>query len=77
MAKRSNKQIEVEINETAKNTKDYTELELVVRKKVIGKIMQKSNGPVTVEFKSGKKRTARSVDEGIQLIIEEYNLHDE
>lgn len=76
MGKR-NKQIEVEINETKNNTADYTELELVVRKKVIGKIMQKADGPVSVEFKTGKKRTARSIDEGIQLIIEDYNLHDE
>ncbi|EXJ24057.1 hypothetical protein ADIAL_0437 [Alkalibacterium sp. AK22] len=76
MGKR-NKQIEVEINETKKNTADYTELELVVRKKVIGKIMQKADGPISVEFKTGKKRTARSIDEGIQLIIEDYNLHDE
>lgn len=76
MSKR-NKNIEVEINETENSKANYTELELVVRKKVIGKIMQKADGPVSVEFKTGKKRTARSVDEGIQLVIEEYNLHDE
>ncbi|PRY79335.1 DUF2969 family protein [Alkalibacterium olivapovliticus] len=76
MSKR-NKNIEVEINETENSKGNYTELELVVRKKVIGKIMQKEDGPVSVEFKTGKKRTARSVDEGVQLVIEEYNLHDE
>lgn len=76
MSKR-NKNIEVEINEMENSKGNYTELELVVRKKVIGKIMQKEDGPVSVEFKTGKKRTARSVDEGVQLVIEEYNLHDE
>lgn len=76
MGKR-NKQIEVEINETANNTDTYTEYELVVRKKVIGKLQQEGDGLVNVEFKSGKKRTAQSMDEGVQMIIEEHNLHDE
>lgn len=76
MSKR-NKNIEVEINEVAGSSKSTTELELLVRKKVIGKVYHQEEGAVTVEFKSGKKRTAHSVDEGIQLIIEEYNLHDE
>lgn len=72
-----NKNIEVEINETSNNKNDVTELELVVRKKVIGKLQQQADGPVTVEFKSGNKRTVPSIEEGIQTIIAEYNLHDE
>ncbi|OJF92155.1 DUF2969 family protein [Alkalibacterium sp. f15] len=76
MAKR-NKQIEVEINETKNNTDAFTELELVVKKKVIGTLQQEGDSLVGVEFKSGKKRTAQSIDEGVQMIIEEYNLHDE
>lgn len=76
MGKR-NKNIEVEINEVAGSSKNTTELELLVRKKVIGKVYHQDEEAVTVEFKSGKKRKASSVDEGIQLIIEEYNLHDE
>lgn len=76
MGKR-NKHIEVEINETTNNTDSFTEYELVVRKKVIGKLQQEGDGLVNVEFKSGKKRTAHSIDEGVQMLIEEHNLHDE
>lgn len=76
MVKR-NKQIEVEINETENNTEEFTELELVVKKKVIGTLQKEGDSLVSVEFKSGKKRTAQSIDEGVQMIIEEYNLHDE
>lgn len=74
---KKNKQIEVEINETKNNTDDFTEFELVVKKKVIGRLQQEGDGLVNVEFKSGNKRTAQSIDEGVQMIIEEYNLHDE
>lgn len=74
---KKNKQIEVEINETQNNTDTFTEYELVVRKRVIGKLQQEGDGLVNVEFNSGKKRTAQSIDEGVQMIIEEYNLHDE
>ena len=76
MGKR-NKNIEVEINETTNNTENFTEYELVVRKKVIGKLQQDGDGPVSVTFKSGNKRKAHSIDEGVQMIIEEHNLHDE
>ena len=75
MGKRS-RQIEVEINETKNNTDDFTELELVVKKKVIGRLQQEGDSLVNVEFKSGNKRTAQSIDQGVQMIIEEYNLHD-
>ena len=69
-------QIEIERNETKNKTKDFTEVELIIRKKVIGTLQQEKDGPVAVELKSGKKRTAQSIDEGVQMIIEEYNLHD-
>ncbi|HAJ70099.1 MAG: DUF2969 family protein [Alkalibacterium gilvum] len=75
MGKR-NKNIEVEINETKNNTETYTEYELLVRKKAIGTLQQEGDGLVNVIFKSGKKRTAQTIDEGVQMIIEEYNLHD-
>lgn len=76
MSKR-NKNIEVEINETPNSKNDFTELELIVRKKVIGKLQQQADGPVSVEFKSGDRRTVQTIEEGIQSIIAEYNLHDE
>lgn len=76
MSKR-NKSIEVEIRETDQNKSQVTDLEVVVKKKVIGKIHQDSaDAQVSVEMSSGKKRHVRSIDEAIEAVISEYNLHD-
>lgn len=74
---RRNKNIEVEIQETKKNSNDYTELEVVVKKQVIGTISQPEGEQATVVLKSGKKHKVKTVEEGIQLVIAEYNLHDQ
>lgn len=74
---RRNKNIEVEIQETKKNSTSYTELEVVVKKQVIGTISQPEGEQATVVFKSGKSRTVKTVEEGIQTVIAEYNLHDQ
>lgn len=74
---RKNKPIEVDIRETNKNKNNVTDLEVVVKKKVIGTIHQKDGDrQVSVEMSSGKKRQVTSVDEAIETIIAEYNLHD-
>lgn len=74
---RRNKNIEVEIQETKKNSNDYTELEVVVKKQVIGTISQPEGEQATVLLKSGKTYKVKTVEEGIQLVIAEYNLHDQ
>lgn len=76
MAKR-NKNIEVEIRETSKNTDTVTDLEVLVKNKVIGTVHQEPEGQAAVHYKSEKEITAKTVDEGIQMIIAEYNLHDQ
>lgn len=74
---RKNKPIEVDIRETDKNKNNVTDLEVVVKKKVIGTIHQEDGDRlVSVEMSSGKKRQVNSVDEAIETIIAEYNLHD-
>lgn len=74
---RKNKPIEVDIRETDKHKGDTTDLEVVVKKKIIGTIHQEANDRhVSVEMSSGKKRQVASVDEAIETIIAEYNLHD-
>lgn len=74
---RKNKPIEVDIRETDKSKNNVTDLEVVVKKKVIGTIHQVDGDRlVSVEMSSGKKRQVNSVDEAIETIIAEYNLHD-
>ena len=74
---RKNKPIEVDIRETDKSKNNVTDLEVVVKKKVIGTIHQEDGDRlVSVEMSSGKKRQVNSVDEAIETIIAEYNLHD-
>jgi hypothetical protein len=74
---RRNKNIEVEIQETKKNTETYTDLEVIVNRQVIGTVQQEEGEQARVSFKSGRERTANTVEEAIQMIIAEYNLHDQ
>lgn len=72
-----NKTIEIDIKETSKNKGDVVDLELVAKKKVIGTIHQESpDQKVSILMASGKKRTAQTIDEAIEAVIAEYNLHD-
>lgn len=72
-----NKNIEVEIKETTNQSDALTELEVLVKNKVIGTVRQPLDEQVTVSYKSEKEMTAKTIDEGIQMIIAEYNLHDQ
>lgn len=72
-----NKTIEIDIRETSKNKGDVVDLELVAKKKVISTIHQESpDQKVSILMASGKKRTAQTIDEAIEAVIAEYNLHD-
>ncbi|API90153.1 hypothetical protein BKP56_13240 [Marinilactibacillus sp. 15R] len=72
-----NKNIEVEIKETTNQSDSLTELEVLVKNKVIGTVRQLLDEQVTVLYKAEKEMTAKTIDEGIQMIIAEYNLHDQ
>ncbi|MFC6464926.1 DUF2969 family protein [Marinilactibacillus sp. GCM10026970] len=72
-----NKNIEVEIKETANQSDTLTELEVLVKNKVIGTVRQAQDEQAMIWYKSDKEMTAKTVEEGIQMIISEYNLHDQ
>lgn len=72
-----NKNIEVEIKETTNQSDSLTELEVLVKNKVIGTVRQPLDEQVAVSYKTEKEMTAKTIDEGIQMIIAEYNLHDQ
>lgn len=74
---KKNKAVEVEINEGKNNKGDRVDLEVNVKNRTIGTIEQlPDDKQVTIKLASGKERKAQSVDEAIQALIAEYNLHD-
>lgn len=74
---KKNKAVEVDIIETDRHKGDQVDLEVKVKKKTIGQIQKPSGqSQVSALMSSGKKRQVKSVDEAIQAIIAEYNLHD-
>ncbi|SFH65007.1 DUF2969 family protein [Pisciglobus halotolerans] len=74
MAK-GNKKNNVEIKETANNTADFVELEVVINKNKIGLIQQEGNKPVTLVTRDGKVANAASIDDAMNQLIMDYNLH--
>lgn len=74
---KKNKPVEVEIIETNKHKGSNVDLEVKVKKKTIGTLKQTEEEKlVNVTLPSGKTLNVGSVDEGIQSIVAEYNLHD-
>jgi len=74
---KKNKAVEVEISEGKNNKGDRVDLEVNVKNRTIGTIEQlPDDKQVTIKLASGKERKAQSVDEAIQALIAEYNLHD-
>lgn len=74
MSKRS-KSIDVEIRETALHKGECVDLEVVVSHKVIGTIHQETPKESVLVRIDDKKRRVASVEEAIETIISEYNLH--
>lgn len=74
MAKR-NKKSEVVIQETSNNTENFTELELFIHKDKIGTIQQPKGETITTINKNGNEAKAKSIDEAINNLIMDYNLH--
>lgn len=69
------KQIEIEIQETKNDSPKYTELEVLVNKKVIGEIKQIEEQYEAV-YMNGSKMRLPQVDEAVEYLIMQYNLHD-
>lgn len=72
---RGNKNIEVEIKETTNNKEGFVELSLSIGKQKIGLIQQEEGKSVTVVSRSGAESKAKSVDEAINQLLMDYNLH--
>ena len=72
---RGNKNIEVEIKETTNNKEGFVELSLSIGKQQIGLIQQEEGKSVTVVSRSGAESKAKSVDEEINQLLMDYNLH--
>lgn len=77
MSRRSKqKDIKVEVEETKRSTKESTELQVLVNKKVIGTVTQKRGEMAEATFRSEQPQKAKNIDEGIRLVLMDYNLHD-
>ncbi|WP_407370766.1 DUF2969 family protein [Carnobacterium sp.] len=72
---KGNKKIQVEVKETPNNKEGFVELELYVNDEKIGQLQQEEGQTVTVKTNSGTESKARTVDEGINKLIMDYNLH--
>lgn len=70
------KEYEVIIREGAEQSSDFTDLEVVIDQKVIGRVKQADGERFChIELPSGQTASQRSLDDGVQDILEEYNLH--
>lgn len=72
---KGNKKIQVEVKETPNNKEGFIELELYVNDEKIGQLQQEEGQSVTVKTNSGTESKVRTVDEGINKLIMDYNLH--
>lgn len=73
MAKK--KSFEVEIQPTSKDTPEQTSLELLINGEVVGTIDGIKKNAFEVVFNSKKMMKVQSVDEAVEFLIREYNLH--
>lgn len=74
MAKKNEEQIELVL--TDGSTDDFYEIEVMLKNRCIGKINQ-VDGERFVSFENynGKTGSARSIEDALQMILEDYHLH--
>ena len=73
MAKK--KSFEVEIQATSEDTPEQASLELLVNGELVGSIDEVKKNNFEVVFNLKKKIKVQSVDEAVEFLIKEYNLH--
>lgn len=67
---------EVSIIETPKNSDTVIDLEVKIKDKVIGKIHQgEEDRQLQITYMDDRKGAAISVEDAVQAIIADYNLH--
>ncbi len=71
-----NKKAEIEIRETENDTENYTEVEVFESDRSIGIISELDDGNFEAIYLNGAKRKLSTLEEGVEYIIREYNLHD-
>lgn len=74
MAKKNEEKIELRL--TGESNEEFTEIEVMLKNRCIGKISQIDGERfVSVENYNGKTGSARSIEDGLQMILEDYHLH--
>ncbi|MBL1229239.1 DUF2969 domain-containing protein [Enterococcus sp. BWB1-3] len=73
---KKNKDIEVRIEEEKQTLAgvQITVTKLLIGKKEIGRIIPKDEKRFTIEMNGGTQATVKTVDEGIESIIRQWNL---
>lgn len=68
---------EVNIVAGKRNNNEVTDLEVFIKNKKIGSILQeKDDRQIQLTYFSGRKGSAVSIDDAIHSIIADYNLHN-
>ncbi|WP_018659372.1 DUF2969 family protein [Allofustis seminis] len=66
----------VELRSTDESTDDFMQLEVVIKNQVIGKLSHvEGERFFNVENYSGKLESARSIEDGVEMILADYHLH--
>lgn len=77
MARNKTKKAEVEIKEAPHGKDDdRTELEILINGQSIGKVIEEDNHTFEAHYHTGSVRKLKTMDEGVEFILMEYNLHE-
>lgn len=74
---RKNKNEEVSIIETKLDSDTVTDLEVLIGDKKVGSIHQdEEDRQIEVTFNNGQKARAISIEDAVQAILADFNLHN-
>lgn len=66
----------VELRPTAEHMEDFTDLDVLIKNRRVGHISQTAGERfVSIENYAGKTGSARSVEDGLEMILADYHLH--
>lgn len=68
--------IPVEVVETKESTEEALSVDVLVHGEIVGRVKQNSEKQVTASFKSGREQSFNTMDDGIEAVLREYNLHN-
>ena len=68
---------EVSLVEGKLNNNEVTDLEVWIKNKKIGSILQETpDGQIELTYLNDRKGSAISIEEGLRSVIADYNLHN-